>query len=98
MEKMIFLENDENMGNNQKQVYLVYVHLEAGTFSNQVKNTPHNPWLAEWTFYLFLTDNGIGATGYDYYGWFSTVFGIFLLNHWPIVYIGYPVASVIILF
>ena len=31
------------MSNNHEHLYLVHLHYKTGTFSNQVKNTPHDP-------------------------------------------------------
>ena len=56
------------------------------------KHTTRPMWLAEWTVYLFLRENGTGTTKYGYYGWFSTVLGYLFCLSMPIVYQVYRFA------
>ena len=56
------------------------------------KHTTRPTWLAEWTVYVFLRENGKGTTKYGYYGWFSTVLGDLFCLSMPIVYQVYRFA------
>ena len=76
------------MGNKQKQLHLVDFHWKRGICSSQVTNTPHNPrdWPSGhrtclWGIMAQVQLNMAIMDG------FQLFLVLFLLNHWPIVYI-----------